>query len=118
MKKVFVIIIDLISNLCLIPLFFLKIIHEVAAISGKDVNGNLITYKQDYYYSIIDNLKYDSMLFINISFSLILLSIFLSILSLFFKKKTLIIICHIVSILSLLFFLFLYFLARLNARVY
>ncbi len=118
MKKIFVILIDFISNLCLIPLFFLKIIHEVSVISGKDGNGNLITYRQDYYYSIIDNLKYDSMYFINISFALILLSIFFSILSLFFKNKTLIIISHIVSLISLIFFLFLYFLARLNARVY
>ncbi len=111
-------IIEILINISLLPLFNIKLFHEVAVLPSIDENGNMITKKFYYYYSIIDNLKYDPVDWIRISVALIIMSIIYCILSFFIKHKNMKIASHIFAICSILFFLLVLFLASLVRRNY
>ncbi len=111
-------IMEILINISLLPLFYVKLFHEVSVLPGTDENGNMITQRFDHYYSIIDNLKYDPMGWIKISVALIIVSIIYCILSFFIKHKNMKITSHIFAVCSILFFLLVLFLAYLVRRDY
>ncbi len=111
-------IIEIFINLSLLPLFHVKLFHEVSVIPGMDAEGNMVTIRGDHYYSIVDNLKYDPIGWIWISVALICIAILYCILSFFIKHKNMKVASHIFAICSIVFFLLVLFLASLVRRDY
>lgn len=111
-------IIEMTINLALLPLFHLKMFHEVSVVPGMDAEGNMVTFRSDHYYSIVDNLKYDPIGWIWISIALIGISVLYSFLSFFIKNKNMKVASHIFAICSIGFFLLVLFLASLVRRDY
>lgn len=105
-------------NLALLPLFYVKFFHEVSILPGYDADGNFITIKQDHYYSIVDNLRYNPIRFVHISVALIVMSVIYCILSLFIKHKNMKIASHVFAICSVAFFLLVLFIASLVRKNY
>ncbi len=108
--------IEIIINACLIPLFKVKIFHEIAVLPGETEDGKFVTHRFDYYYSIIDNLRHDPLI-IYISIGLIALSIIASLFALI-KNRKLQRASHILSACSIAFFLFVLYSASLVQRCY
>ena len=111
-------VIEMTINLALLPLFHIKMFHEVSVIPGMDAEGNMVTFRSDHYYSIVDNLKYDPIGWIWISITLIGLSIIYSLLSFFIKHKNMKVASHIFAVCSIVFFLLVLFIASLVSRNY
>lgn len=111
-------VIEIVINLSLLPLFHVKFFHEVAILPWVDENGNMITEKFDYYYSIVDNLKYDPIGWVWISEALIVTSVFYCVLSFFIKRKNIKVASHIFAVSSIVFFLLVLFLASSVRRRY
>lgn len=111
-------IVEIVLNIILLPFFGVKIFHEVAVLPGYTEEGQFITQRFDYYYSIIDNLKPDSLYLIHLSGIVIIVSILISIVSLFLQNKKLRMASHIVFCCSIAIFLIVLFIASTYFRCY
>ncbi len=116
MKKVIVFISEIVADLTLIPFFFIKIFHDVGVFPSEGTE----TYKKDFYYSILDNLKaidYGCLVYVGIAF--IATSIFLSAISIISKEnKNLRFVAHIFFGVALVFFFALLNVSSIVARGY
>lgn len=109
--------VEIVINLCLLPLFHVKFFHNVELIFDTTETGELVPRQIDRYYSIIDNLKYDPLLFVPMSVSLIVLSVIISIFAIFMKNRNMRTAGHIFTACSVGLFLFVLFIACLVQSV-
>ncbi len=81
-------IVKIIINCITIPLYFIKLICEVAVLPGIDENGENITVRFYYYYSIFEKVNRERMAYLVwVAIAIIIVSITLSVLSIIFKEK-------------------------------
>ena len=106
-------VVEIVINLCLLPLFYVKFFHRVELVFVTSETGELLSQRIDKYYSIIDNLKYDPLFFVPMSVALIILSITVSIFSIFMKNRNMRTAGHIFAACSVFLFLFIFFIACL-----
>jgi len=94
-------------DIFLIPLSFIKIFHYVAVLPGENANGEPITGRFDYFYSIYDKLFLENLLIILwVAFALIIISAVLAILNIAIKdNKKLLTASHITFGIAAGFFL-------------
>lgn len=107
-------IVKIIINCITIPLYFIKLICEVAVLPGIDENGEQVTGTFYYYYSIFDKVSRAGMSYLVwVAIAIIIVSITLSILSMIFKeKKSLKIASLILFIVAVVIFFVLLFVAK------
>ncbi len=110
--------IEVVVNICLYPLFYLDIFHEVSVREGINDAGEIVIKRTDHYYSIVDNLKYGSMNLVYFSWALIGASAVASLAAIVYKGKRAQKIGHITFAVSLAVFLFTLFLASTVHRDY
>ena len=99
-------------NCVILPLYFIKIFHEVAVLPGFDEDGNQIIGRHDYYLSIYGETCRAGIEFVFwLAFSFVITSIILSVTRIFIKdNKALKISSHLLFAISIVFFLVLLFL--------
>jgi hypothetical protein len=110
--------VEIIIDIALIPLYFVKMFHEVAVLPGVDADGIFITGRFDYYYSPLENLQYDSVFLIYIAIGLLAVSVMLAIATMIKDNKKLRIINYIVFAIAVLFAVFVILLASTVTRCY
>lgn len=103
----------IIINCLSVPLYFIKTFHEVAVLPGRNENGEFITGRFDYYYSVFDKFSREGILFfLWLSVAIIIVSSTISILSIVIKdNKKLMIVSHIIFGVSIVLFLSVLFVA-------
>ena len=111
-------VIEIIINICLLPLFNVKFFHDVSVSQVQTETGEFVYQSVDHYYSIMDNIKYDPLLIVPMSIGIILISIIYSSLSFVIKHKNLKHASHIFFACSVVFFLFVVYTASLVQRDY
>ncbi len=99
----------IILNCLFVPLYFIKIYHDVAAYPGMDENGQEIFVHVDHFYSVYDKFSRENILFLMwISFVFIIASITLAVCSIVIKdNKRLAVASHVIFGISAFFFLLL-----------
>jgi hypothetical protein len=110
--------IEILINSLLLFIFDKKIFHEIAVRPVESLDGSFTTVRRDFYYSIIDNLKYDSMQLVNFSAALLIASIITSGVSLVFNTKIMTRISHTVFFISFFVFASVFYLASMVKRDY
>ena len=108
MKKISISeIVKTVINCAILPLYFIKFIHEVAILPGFDEDGKEVLGRHDYYLSIYGEMCRAGLEFVFwLAFSFCLASIALSISRIFVNDNRAIkISSHIVFAISLIFFL-------------
>ncbi len=121
MKKIIhkiALVLEALISLCLVPVFNLKIFHEVSIREGFNDAGEIVLKRTDHYYSIIDNLKYSSMNLVNISIALLVTALVSSLAALVYNTKKSNRISHTVFTVSIIFFLIVLLLASSVHRDY
>lgn len=111
-------IVEIVLCIILLYLFFVKIFHEVAVLPGYTSEGQFITLRVDYYYSIIDNLKQNGLYLIHFSGAVIIGSIMINVIALIVNNNKLKIASHIVFGCSVTIFLIVLIIAAMNYRCY
>lgn len=106
--------VKIIINCITIPLYFIKLICEVAVLPGIDENGEQVTGTFYYYYSILDKVNGRGMSYLVWgAIAIIIASIALSVLSMIFKeKKPLKIASHVIFVIAVVIFFVLLFVAK------
>ena len=88
----------IILNCLFVPMYFIKIYHEVAVIPGIDENGEEILGRFDHYYSVYDKFSRENILFLLLgSAVLIIASVTLAVCSIAIKNnKDLAVASHVI----------------------
>lgn len=119
LKKIIFPIVKILLNVCMIPLCFIKIFHDVGILPGYDSNGEFITVKHHYYYSMSDNLKaYELQGFLPLLIGLIVCSVAVTVVSMAIKRDGWKKLSNVVFFVSFASFLILFTIASTVARGY
>jgi hypothetical protein len=111
--------VEIVVDLVFIPLFFVKIFHEVAVLPAVDAEGNLSTWRVDYYYSALQNLQeLELPFFIYIAIALLVASAGLAVAAMIKDHKKLRIANYVVFAVAVIFAVFVILLASAVARGY
>lgn len=81
-SEIIVEIVKILLNCAMVPLFFIKIFRETAALPGHNENGGLTIHRINYYYSIFNKLAREGIVFLMwFTIAIIILSMTLSVLN-------------------------------------
>jgi hypothetical protein len=112
-------VVEVVVDLAFIPLFFVKIFHEVAVLPVVDAEGNQSTWRVDYYYSPLQNLQeLELPFFIYIAIALLVASAGLAVATMVKDCKKLRIANYVVFAVAVTFAVFVILLAFTVVRNY
>ncbi len=110
----------LIANLIYIPLYYVKIFHEVGVFEGIDASGNYIYDRRDFYYSAYQNLTaggYTGWLYF--SYVILALAVITSVAYIIFpERRAAKVVCYIFSMCLMITFIVILLLASTVWRAY
>ena len=123
MKKKFEIVVEIVKILlicAMVPLFFIKIFKQTAALPGYNENGESIIHRINYYYSIFDKFAREGIVFLMwFTIAIIILSVTLSILNMTaIDSEKLTVASHLIFGLSIVLFFIILFIACSIKYVY